>query len=145
VSLAKQIALTAHERAMVAADLEAAHEEAIQMDHEWHKREAARLDFEAALPVLNEWFPGVKWRWSQEGDYNYDCIIMEDTSDWNDVLKLRAQLRRDDRTGEKVQIEIGRYVQDTSTYGTYFSGAVVKSAADIGRYLKSALVERYGK
>lgn len=139
---ATEIALRAYERALLAADLEAAHQAAIQEDRERTKIEWSRLDFEAALPLLNEWFPGVSWVWEQGGDYGYDCIIMEETdfrNDLYDLLKLRAE-----RIGSEVEIEIGDYQIDEQGYH-YWSGGRVNSAADIGRYLKNAIINRYGK
>jgi hypothetical protein len=39
-------------------------------------------------------------------------------------------------SGYRIVIEVGDYVNDTSSLGySYFSGVKVNSAADIGRYL----------
>lgn len=129
---AADIAKTAYEQALAAAEAEAARREA-KIEAARQQRLAERqAEFDAALPILNEWFPGVEWTWKQMGDYGHDTIITDAAETWPPSFKLKVEKFK----GEPVKIMIGDYVQDTSLPGySYFSGGEVKSAADVGRYL----------
>lgn len=137
---ARDIALRAYEQAKAAAALEAAHEEAIKEDDRRRKIAEHIAIYEAALPILAEWFPGVKWEWWEQGDYGFDTILTDASEDWPPSFKLRVTcpLIKPSKPslGRKVMIEIGDYQADSSMPGySYFSGHEVKSAADIGRAL----------
>jgi hypothetical protein len=141
MSLAHQIAQTAHEQALAAAAMEALHEEALNED--MARTEAARhkAAFEAALPVLNDWFPGVHWDYQAAGPYDRDTIITEAGAEWNDPLKIKADcwlidMNEGPSAGYRLQLKCVVLTDDTSMPGySYWSGQVVKSAADVGRWL----------
>lgn len=142
MSDARSIALSAHEQAKKAAALEAAHEEAIKEDR--RRQEIARHTkaFEAALPILNEWFPGVEWIWWVDGDYSNDTIVTDASENWPPSFKLRVDRllidMNEPSAGCRSVIEVGDYRRDTSLPGhIYFAGSKVKGPADIGRYLQA--------
>lgn len=137
---ARDLALSAAYQARKAAALEAAHEEALRMDAERTKDETARKDYEAALPILAEWFPGVEWTYARSGDYGYDTIVW-DASEATPAFLLYVHRRMLDMNepsaGYRVHIEVGDYVPATgdAVGHSYFRGRPVKGAADVGRYL----------
>jgi multidrug efflux pump subunit AcrA (membrane-fusion protein) len=133
MSSAADIARRAHAQALDAAEAARKQREAEQVERERQKAQAHQLTFKAALPILAEWFPGVKWRWEAMGDYGFDTILVDASEDWPPSFMLRAFRPASDR----IEIEIGDYRVDTSMPGySYFSGSVVRSAADVGRYLE---------
>lgn len=144
---AADIARSAYEQAKAAAEMDRLHKEAFLMDAERTKRLMHEDDFAAALPILNEWFPGVEWKWTTGEDYGgYDTLVYDALeSQWPPSFKLKVDCRLIDMNegpsaGYRVDIEIGDYRTDTSpgTVGyRYFSGGKVKSAADVGRYLEA--------
>lgn len=113
--------------------MEALHAEAIEMDAQRTKIKGHEANYEAALPILAEWFPGVEWSWYAMGDYSFDTILVDASESWPPSFMLRVERGLKDAPAD---IEVGEYRPDTSMPGySYFSGAAVKSAADIGRYL----------
>lgn len=140
MSPAAEQALTAYELAVRAEEERKAAEEAAERA-ENERRNAERLkDFEAALPVLAEWFPGVEWTWAMMGDYGNDTVLWDVSEGWPPSFMLRVQRflidMNEPEAGYRVKITVGDYVRDTSMEGyKYFQGAEVKSAADVGRYL----------
>jgi hypothetical protein len=130
---AREIALSAAKIAREAAELEAAHEEAIKEDAR-RARHAQHLErYLAALPILGQWFPGVSWMWQAEGDYGYDTIVYDASENWPPSFKLLVGWNPD----RSLRIEVGSYRSDSSMPGySYFAGSAVRSAADIGRYLE---------
>lgn len=129
---AADIAKSAYAQALVAAEDQRIRREAEVEAARQKKRAERQAEFDAALPVLNRWFPGVEWQWHQMGDYDFDTIVTDAAETWPPSFKLKVE-----KLGDKpVRIMIGDYVQDRSMPGySYFSGGEVKSAADIGRYL----------
>lgn len=141
MSRAKEIARSAHALAKAAAEWEAREEQARKDAEAALKLERHRRDYEAALPKLAEWFPGVEWEWSIEGAYGHDTILREKGAPFDDPLKLRVERRIIDMNEVEPSyrsiIEIGDYRPDSSMPGySYFAGTEVKSPADIGRYLE---------
>jgi hypothetical protein len=137
---AREIALKAHEQELEAVEAERQLEAERQQEEDRKKRERLKDAFEAALPKLNEWFPGVEWTWVLYGNFENDCIVWDSSETWSPSFKLRVQRFITDmnapESGYRIVIEVGDYVQDTSMTGySYFSGVKVNSAADIGRYL----------
>lgn len=139
---AKDIALSAYEQAKAAAHMEKLHEEALQMDRERSNYLHNKAVFEASLPILNKWFPGIEWEWQMEGDYGNDVIVWDASEEeWPPSFKLKVNRffidMNEPDAGYKVEIQIGDYRPDNLSGGyNYFSGAVVRSAADIGLYLE---------
>jgi hypothetical protein len=130
---AREIALPAYEQAVLAAERKAAAQEAERQAAIAEKKAQRQAEFDAALPYLNEWFPGVVWLWEQDGDYGFDTIVYDASEGYPPSFKLRVH-----NPPKGVVIEVGGYVQDTSMPGyKYFSGTPIKSAADLGAYLKS--------
>src|SRR4051812_42850633 len=118
--------------------MERLHEEAFQEDERRRKHAEHVKDYAAALPVLNEWFPGVEWTWREEGDYGYDTIVTDAHEQWPPSFKLKVFRRLIDMNeplaGYRVIIEVGDHHTDTSpgTVGyRYFSGTEVKGPADV--------------
>lgn len=138
---AKYVALCAAAIAREAAELEAAHKAAIQEDERRWRESVHRKAYEAALPILAEWFPGVEWDWFQMGDYNNDTILVDRSEPWPPSFRLmviRYLLDMNEpEAGYKVEIKVGDYRQDSSLPGySYFEGSKVTSPADVGRYLE---------
>ncbi len=136
---AADIARTAYEQALAAAEMERLHEEALKEDERRRKHAAHVAEFEAALPILAKWFPGVEWTWHEEGGYGFDTIITDAAEDWPPSFKLRVNRHLIDMNepdaGYRVKIEVGDYRSDSQGY-SYFSGGEIRSAADVGRYLE---------
>jgi hypothetical protein len=129
---AREIALPAYEQAILAAERKAATQEAERLAEVARKRAERQAEFNAALPYLNEWFPGVEWEWEQDGDYGFDTIVYDASEGYPPSFKLRVH-----NPPKGVTIEVGDYVQDTSMPGyKYFSGTPIGSAAALGGYLK---------
>lgn len=136
---ARDIALTAYQQALDAAEAEERAKIEAQRQERLRKEAQERETFEAALPILNRWFPGVTWTYDVEGDWGNDVIVTDaDEADPTFKLKVNRYLRdmNDPAAGVTVEIEVGDYQRDSSMPGySYFSGIKVKSAADVGRYL----------
>lgn len=140
---ASTIALSAYEQAVAAAEVEAAHEEALKENERREELARHRRAYEAALPILGKWFPGVEWNWNPEGDYGHDTILTDRSEQYPYSFKLRVQhylldMNEGPRAGYVTQIEVGDYVANTGegAYGTYFAGTRVKGPADVGRYIQ---------
>jgi hypothetical protein len=134
MSKAADIAKNAYEQALDTAEAERLAQEAKERERQAEKNAARQADFDAALPILSEWFPGVEWEWHTEGDYLFDTIITDSSEEgWPPSFKLRVE-----RRGGGVEIKVGDFVSDSFMPGySYFSGVVIRSAADLGRYLSS--------
>lgn len=129
---ASDIAIRAHDLALAAAETQRQQREAKEAERQRQKMEAHRKTYEAALPILAEWFPGVKWKWEAMGDYGFDTILWDASEIWPPSFMLHAS----NAGSGLIEIEVGDYVRDTSMPGyNYFAGKYVRSAADVGRYL----------
>lgn len=139
---AKDIALSAYSRAVAAEEVRLAAIEDAKAEEKRKNEERHRGNFEAALLILNEWFPGVQWTYEIEGDWGHDMIVYDASeSQWPPSFKLKVNRYLIDMNepdaGYKMEFEVGDYVVDTMSGGySYFSGTKVKSPADVGRYLK---------
>lgn len=140
---ARDMAINAYKQALAAAKAEELRKAEEEAERERTKREYHRQIFESALPVLNEWFPGVAWDFEIAGDFRHDTIVFDaDENQYPPSFKLKVDRRLVDMNdvggGYRIDIEVGDYSPDTSMPGySYFSGRKVHSAADIGRYLES--------
>lgn len=138
---ATNIALKAHEQALAAVEAERRAEEARKTKEARLEAERHRDDYRWALPTLNEWFPGVEWKWYPAGGYSFDTILMEHDAPWSDPLKIKVQrtlldMNEGPSAGYRVRLFCVERVQDTSEPGySYWSGPEVKSAADVGHWL----------
>lgn len=128
---AVDIAARAYEQAIAAAERDRLAKDAEEAERQAAKRKAHQANFNAALPLLNEWFPGVEWEWHQMGDYGYDTIVTDVNEVWPPSFRLNVK-----RYKNEIEIRVGDYRPDTSLPGySYFSGTRIRSAADLGRYL----------
>jgi hypothetical protein len=129
---AVDIARSAREQALAAAERKRQEWAAQEAERQAQKRQAHEAAYEAALPILAEWFPGVEWAWFDGGDYGFDTILHDASEQWPWSFMLCVEHFKD-----RVEIRVGRYVQDTSMPGyRYFSGAPIRSAADVGVWLE---------
>lgn len=132
---ATDIALRAHDLALEAAEAKRLAQEREAAEEERRKDQSAQAAYEAALPTLNEWFPGVVWTWQRMGDYGFDCIVTDASEVWPYSFLLKVDYRP--KTKDSVEISVGEYRSDSSAMGySYFSGGKIRSAADLGEYLK---------
>jgi hypothetical protein len=137
---ARDIALRAHEQALAASAAEQQAREARQAEDARREHERHEERFEAALPMLTAWFPGVEWTWRAMGNYNNDTVLWDASENWPPSFKLKVTWYMIDmnqpEAGRRVEIKVGDFRPDTSMPGhSYFAGSVVQSAADVGRYL----------
>jgi hypothetical protein len=137
---AKDIALSAHAQALAALEAERKAEEERKAKEIREREERQRATFDAALPTLKKWFPGVEWQYSIMGNYGLDVIVTDASEIWPPSFRLKVNRTLIDMNepsaGFKVSIEVGDYRRDTSLPGhSYFVGSEVHSAADVGRYL----------
>lgn len=138
---ARDIALSAYAQAVAAEEARLAAVQA-EIDAAEQKQQAdQRRLFDAALPILSEWFPGVEWAYEIGGDFNRDVLVHDAREEqWPPSFKLlvkRIHNRQDPADITHIEFEAGDYVADTMSGGyTYFSGVKIKSPADLGRYLK---------
>jgi hypothetical protein len=129
---AKDIALSAAEQAKAAAEAQRQAREVEELARAREKQESQEQEFRTALPILNEWFPGVEWCWRPGGDYDLDVIVWDASEEWPPSFKLKIESFKN-----RLEIQVGDYRSDSSMPGyTYFAGSIVRSAADIGRYLE---------
>lgn len=138
---AKDIALKAYEQALAAVEAERLAEQARKAEEARLKEARHQEVFNAALPTLNSWFPGVDWTFEIDGDFGGDTIVY-DAGENQYPPSFRLKIIRylidmnTPEAGYQIKFEVGDYVLDHQSGYHYFSGGTVKSPADIGRYLE---------
>lgn len=134
---AAKIAQSAHEQALAAIAERERQRAAEEAERERLARERHAKAAADAIAVLGEWFPGVTWEWDAMGDYGHDTVLWDASESWPPSFLLKAERRK-----YGIEILVGDYRPDTSMPGyKYFSGGVVRSAADVGRYLAGKTVD----
>src|SRR4051794_18278368 len=119
MATARDIALNAREQALAAAEVERQRIRAEEDERARQRLAEHELDYQAALPILAKWFPGVKWRWNIQGSYQNDTILWDVSESWPPSFKLCV--RRYFREGhEQIEISVGDYVNDTSMPGRQY-------------------------
>lgn len=142
MSQAREIARSAYEQAKAAAAAEQAEKERQEAEEAARKRQVHLDAYEAALPILAEWFPGVKWEWTADGSFGHDTILWDASeAQWPPSFRLKVDRflidMNDPGAGYRVEIKVGDYRPDSSMPGySYFQGGTIRSAADLGRYLE---------
>lgn len=107
----------------------------------------ARATFEAGVKVVSQWFPGVEWEMYDDrsgvgcaAGYSMGAAVI--VRDKDDSVRLCFDRRNVAEAGEPVYRLTVYAVErkprlDSGTSFPYYSGAAVKSAADVGRFLEA--------